>query len=82
MACSNCKQSWFWEKIGRCQRCINQLMVLSVSCWLIWLLFFKQEPRDIKSIALIMAGLAFSILLFLHLWMKFIVIPLRKNHGK
>ncbi|MDW2116943.1 DUF3624 family protein, partial [Vibrio sp. 1731] len=25
MACRSCQEHWFWKKIGRCQRCMDQL---------------------------------------------------------
>ncbi|WP_428772729.1 DUF3624 domain-containing protein [Vibrio sp.] len=79
MSCHYCKQNWFWSKIGRCRRCMDQLTVLSVLCWIIWWFNFRQTPGSIESIALIVAGFGFNFLLFLHLWMKFIVLPLRQR---
>ncbi|MBL4261547.1 DUF3624 domain-containing protein [Vibrio fluvialis] len=81
MACNDCRENWFWEKIGRCQRCIDQLTTLSVLCWVVWYFAFKDDPRSIQSIALIVAGFAFNALLFLHLWMKYVILPWRKRQG-
>ncbi|MGR5261045.1 DUF3624 domain-containing protein [Vibrio astriarenae] len=77
MSCQNCQQHWFWKKIGRCQRCMDQLTVLSVACWGLWWFFFRDVPKSIESITLMMAGFAFNVLLALHLLMKFIVLPMR-----
>ncbi|GAL14097.1 hypothetical protein JCM19233_5109 [Vibrio astriarenae] len=58
---------------------MDQLTVLSVVCWVIWWFFFRDAPKSIESIALIMAGFAFNVLLALHLLMKFIVLPMNKT---
>ncbi|EDL67536.1 conserved hypothetical protein [Vibrio campbellii HY01] len=63
MACRSCKEHWFWKKIGRCQRCMDQLTVLSVLCWIVWWFAFKDDPQSIESIALILP-IAFNGLLF------------------
>ncbi|EGQ9992680.1 DUF3624 domain-containing protein [Vibrio vulnificus] len=75
MSCNDCSQHWFWKKIGRCQRCLDQLTVLSVVCWIIWWFAFRDNPTSIESVALIVAGFAFNILLFLHLWMRYVILP-------
>ncbi|WP_282177912.1 DUF3624 domain-containing protein [Vibrio nereis] len=83
MTCHYCeKHHWFWEKIGRCQRCINQLTVLSVLCWLVWWFLCQDNPKTIESIALIFAAFAFNTLLALHLWMRYILLPWRQRIGK
>jgi len=82
MPCNNCQSSWFWKKIGRCQRCMDQLTVLSVGCWLVWWWLCRENPKTIESISLLIAGFAFNGLLFLHLWMKFVVLPWRKRQGR
>ncbi|MDR9825468.1 DUF3624 domain-containing protein [Vibrio sp. FNV 38] len=79
MSCQSCQQHWFWKKIGRCQRCMNQLMVLSVICWFTWWLGFHDEPKTIESITLLMAGVTFNGLLGLHLLMRFVVLPWRRK---
>ncbi|MDF4793305.1 DUF3624 family protein, partial [Vibrio parahaemolyticus] len=38
--------------------------------------------QSIESIALIFAGFAFNILLFLHLWMRFVILPWQRRRGK
>ncbi|WED22060.1 DUF3624 domain-containing protein [Vibrio sp. JC009] len=81
MSCKYCNDNWFWKKIGRCKRCMDQLTVLSVLCWVIWWFAFRDNPASVESIALIMSGFAFNGLLFLHLLYKFIVIPYKKKHG-
>ncbi|ERB62626.1 hypothetical protein N779_25285 [Vibrio coralliilyticus OCN008] len=54
---------------------MDQLTVLSVLCWIIWWFAFRYNPQSIESIALIIAGFAFNGLLFLHLWMRFVILP-------
>ncbi|EAP93509.1 hypothetical protein V12B01_00245 [Vibrio splendidus 12B01] len=58
---------------------MNQLMVLSILSWGAWWLFFKEDPKTINAIALMMAAFAFSGLLSLHGIMKFVVLPLRNK---
>ncbi|MGF1843569.1 DUF3624 domain-containing protein [Vibrio clamense] len=82
MACNDCRSAWFWKKIGRCQRCMDQLTVLSVLCWIVWWFGFKEAPTSIESVTLIMAGFAFNALLFLHLWMKYVIFPWRERKHK
>ena len=60
---------------------MDQLTVLSVGCWLVWWLGFRNDLKSVESIAFIFAGFSFNGLLFLHLWFKFVVIPYRKRHG-
>jgi len=80
MTCINCNKSEkIRNKLGRCQRCMNQLMVLSILSWGAWWLFFKEDPKTINAIALMMAAFAFSGLLSLHGIMKFVVLPLRNK---
>ncbi|MCZ8500095.1 DUF3624 domain-containing protein [Vibrio lentus] len=80
MTCVHCnKNEKIFNKLGRCQRCMNQLMVLSLVSWGTWWLFFREDPKTINAIALMMAALAFSSLLSLHWIMKFVVLPLRKK---
>ncbi|MFB9136465.1 DUF3624 domain-containing protein [Vibrio sp. AK197] len=80
MSCPYCQSDWFWKKLGRCQRCMDQLTVLSVVCWLVWWFAFRQEPTSIQSIALIVSGFAFNGLLFLHLGMRFVILPWQQRH--
>ncbi|MFA0070682.1 DUF3624 family protein [Vibrio breoganii] len=54
-------------------------MVLSILSWGVWWLFFKEAPKTINAIALMMAAFAFSGLLSLHWIMKFVVLPLRNK---
>ncbi|MEZ8544867.1 DUF3624 domain-containing protein [Vibrio splendidus] len=80
MTCIHCNKSEkIRNKLGRCQRCMNQLMVLSILSWGAWWLFFKEDPKTINAIALMMAAFAFSSLLSLHGIMKFVVLPLRNK---
>ncbi|EGU56636.1 hypothetical protein VINI7043_17329 [Vibrio nigripulchritudo ATCC 27043] len=82
MACQSCQEHWFWKKIGRCQRCLDQLAVLSVICWIIWWVAFRESPKSIESLSLIMAGFAFNFLLALHLWMRFVIFPWQERSKK
>ncbi|WP_081090533.1 DUF3624 domain-containing protein [Vibrio splendidus] len=80
MTCIHCNKSEkIRNKLGRCQRCMNQLMVLSILSWGAWWLFFREDPKTINAIALMMAAFAFSSLLSLHWIMKFVVLPLRNK---
>jgi hypothetical protein len=61
---------------------MDQLTVLSVGCWLVWWWLCSENPKTIESVSLLMAGFAFNGLLFLHLWMKFVILPWRKRQGR
>ncbi|MGO1296051.1 MAG: DUF3624 domain-containing protein [Vibrio sp.] len=82
MACNDCSENWFWKKLGRCKRCMDQLTSLSVVCWVVWFVWFRETPTSIGSIALLIAGFACNALLFLHLWMKFVILPFKKRNGE
>ncbi|MCK8087671.1 DUF3624 domain-containing protein [Vibrio sp. 1CM8B] len=78
MTCIHCNKSEkIRNKLGRCQRCMNKLMVLSILSWGVWWLFFREDPKTINAIALMMAAFAFTGLLSLHWVMKFVVLPLK-----
>ncbi len=60
-------------------RCVYQLIGLSLLSTVGWWLMFRDTPKSIESIALITAIVGFVSLLVLHLWMRWVVIPLRSN---
>lgn len=86
MSCHYCDhndhQHWFWAKIGRCQRCIKQLTALSILTWGGWWFIFQNTPKSVQSITMLMFACAFTGLLFLHFWMKWVVFPLRERSKK
>ncbi|WP_445946819.1 DUF3624 domain-containing protein [Shewanella sp.] len=76
MACGECQQSNFWEKLGRCTQCMWQLSVVSVLGWSAWRYFYRETPTQVESIALLFFCAAASILLLAHgikyVYLKFI----------
>lgn len=67
MACNQCSDSIFKQKIGRCKRCMLQLTILSLLTWPIWWYYFAATPKVVESIALLFFAISFSGLLVLHL---------------
>ncbi|MCL1100105.1 DUF3624 domain-containing protein [Shewanella saliphila] len=67
MACEQCFESIFRQKIGRCKRCMVQLTVLSLLAWPIWWHYFADQPKTVESIALLFFAISFTGLLCLHL---------------
>lgn len=67
MACDDCISTVLKQKLGRCKRCMLQLLVLSLICWPLWFWLYSDSPRVVESIALLMFSAAFSGLLLLHL---------------
>ncbi|MGI2171814.1 DUF3624 domain-containing protein [Shewanella sp. MF05960] len=67
MACNQCTDSIFKQKIGRCKRCMLQLTVLSLLTWPMWWYYFIDTPKTVESIALLFFAISFSGLLVLHL---------------
>jgi hypothetical protein len=67
MACGDCQQSIFWEKLGRCHQCMWQLTVFSVLGWSAWWYFYLASPKQVESIALLFFCVAASGLLLAHL---------------
>ncbi|UTT83701.1 DUF3624 domain-containing protein [Vibrio pelagius] len=83
MTCKHCNKSEkIRDKLGRCQRCMNQLMVLSLLSWGAWWLFFSDQPKSINAIALLMAASAFSGLLMIHWIMKWLILPRRSKRKR
>ncbi|MCS6097813.1 DUF3624 domain-containing protein [Shewanella baltica] len=78
MSCDDCKTEIFRQKIGRCKRCMWQLMALSVIGWPLWWWLYYDAPRDVNSIALLFFCSAFTGLLALHL----IVLAYRRLRGR
>ncbi|MDP5255769.1 MULTISPECIES: DUF3624 family protein [unclassified Vibrio] len=79
MSCSDCQQSLFWRKVGRCRQCILLLTVFSLllSAGLWWLTAQgagSAALRSVQGIALAMAWLASVGLLLLHLIMRWLII--------
>ncbi|WP_284191786.1 DUF3624 domain-containing protein [Vibrio zhanjiangensis] len=82
MPCQYCNEHWFWKKVGRCQRCMKQLICLSIFSWLAWWYAGASNPKSIESVTILVAGFGFHALLFLHLWMRFVVFPWRRKKIK
>lgn len=83
MSCGDCdhtdvKQNIFRQKIGRCQRCMWQLTLLSVISWPLWWWLYRDTPREVNSITLLFFCAAFTGLLALHL----IVLAYRRLSGR
>jgi hypothetical protein len=67
MACDDCQQSIFWEKLGRCKQCMWQLTLFSVLGWSAWGYLFSASPKQVESIALLFFCVSASGLLLAHL---------------
>ena len=66
MGCQACTSNIFWQKLGRCQRCIRQLSVLSPLGWIAWYLFYRQQPTTLEAITLFVAASCMTLLLLAH----------------
>ncbi|GGQ19159.1 DUF3624 domain-containing protein [Shewanella litoralis] len=66
MACQQCSDSVFKQKIGRCKRCMVQLTVLSLLIWPSWWYYFAATPKVVESIAVLFFAFSFTGLLGLH----------------
>ncbi len=69
MSCQRCRTDIFKQKLGRCTRCIKQLIFLAIGGWFTWLEFFQATPYRIEAIATLIISILFSSLLILHLFM-------------
>lgn len=77
MACDDCQESIFKQKIGRCKACMWQLTGLSLVGWPLWWWLYAEDMTSVESIAMVFFCCAFSGLLCVHL----IVLSYRKlNH--
>lgn len=66
MGCQACTGSEFWQKLGRCRRCIRQLSVLSPLGWISWFIFYRHSPTTIEAITLFVAASSMTLLLLAH----------------
>ncbi|WP_415719955.1 DUF3624 domain-containing protein [Photobacterium ganghwense] len=66
MACQPCRSSVFFQKLGRCRRCMVQLSVLAPLSWLAWWLLYRETPHTLNAITLLVAASGFSLLLLAH----------------
>jgi hypothetical protein len=82
MGCTDCRESRFRQKLGRCISCIRQLTLLSVIGWSLWFASYLDTPRSVESIALLFFCFAFSGLLLVHLWLRYLWRPLVRRLGK
>ncbi|WP_144208876.1 DUF3624 domain-containing protein [Shewanella donghaensis] len=77
MACNDCQESIFKQKIGRCKSCMMQLTVLSLVSWPLWWWLYAEDLYRVESIALVFFCCAFTGLLSVHL----LVLSYRKMMG-
>ncbi|MGF1699919.1 DUF3624 domain-containing protein [Photobacterium makurazakiensis] len=66
MNCHNCTSSRIKQKLGRCRRCMLQLLLLAPLTWTAWWYFYRTTPTTVESLTLLVAAGAFSFLLCLH----------------
>ncbi|WP_285164947.1 DUF3624 domain-containing protein [Shewanella goraebulensis] len=67
MACNDCQESLFKQKIGRCKSCMLQLTFLSLVGWPLWWWLYADDMSSVESIAMMFFCGAFSGLLCVHL---------------
>lgn len=82
MGCTDCRESRFRHKLGRCVSCMRQLTLLAVISWSLWLALFQDTPRQVESIALLFFCVAATGLLLLHLWLRYLWRPLMRRLGR
>ncbi|PSU33025.1 DUF3624 domain-containing protein [Photobacterium lutimaris] len=66
MRCQACTRSVFWQKLGRCQRCIHQLSVLSPLSWIVWAIFYRHQPTTLDAITALVVASSMTLLLLAH----------------
>ncbi|WP_087020246.1 DUF3624 domain-containing protein [Thaumasiovibrio subtropicus] len=69
MSCRFCDHLLIKEKLGRCHRCMKQLVVLAILSWSWWGWGYSATPFSVESIALLFFAGAFSLLLSAHMVM-------------
>ncbi|MBW8191046.1 DUF3624 domain-containing protein [Neiella marina] len=69
MPCDECISTVFKRKLGRCKRCMWQLLILSLVCWPLWFVYYSDTPKVVESVALLLFSCVFTLLLLLHLLM-------------
>ncbi|QSX36814.1 DUF3624 domain-containing protein [Shewanella sedimentimangrovi] len=67
MSCHNCDASIWRQKLGRCRRCMLMLAAMSMVAWPLWWWLFREQPKTVSAIALLLFAGACSGLLVLHL---------------
>ncbi|PSW19240.1 DUF3624 domain-containing protein [Photobacterium sanctipauli] len=64
--CRHCTSSRIKQKLGRCRRCVLQLLLLAPLSWLVWWYFYLATPTSVESLTLLFAASGFTALLALH----------------
>ncbi|MGR5064518.1 DUF3624 family protein [Photobacterium sp. DNB22_13_2] len=52
--------------MGRCQRCIYQLSILSPLGWIFWGVFYRHQPTTLEAITLCVTASCMTLLLLAH----------------
>ncbi|MGF1680975.1 DUF3624 domain-containing protein [Photobacterium minamisatsumaniensis] len=66
MSCHTCTSSRIKQKLGRCRRCVIQLLLFVPASWGAWWYFYRTTPTTVESLTLLCAAGIFSLLLCLH----------------
>ncbi|WP_180706043.1 DUF3624 domain-containing protein [Psychromonas sp. CD1] len=67
MSCKSCLENKFKEKLGRCRLCMISNLILLFSGALLWWFCFRQDAKQVASIALLFALLGCALLMFAHI---------------
>jgi hypothetical protein len=66
MACTNCDNNIWKQKLGRCRRCMWLNFILLVGSAIFSYLMWQTEPKAVKTIAMLFTLFASAVLMFLH----------------
>lgn len=66
MACTNCDNNIWKQKLGRCKRCmwLNFALLVVSACGAFFM--WESEPKSVETIALLFALFSSALLMLLH----------------
>jgi len=67
MACNNCEDNIWKQKLGRCKRCMWLNFILLVCSALASYFMLQAQPKSVQTIALLFTLFFSALLMFLHL---------------
>jgi uncharacterized protein YybS (DUF2232 family) len=67
MACSDCNNNIWKQKLGRCKRCMWLNFILLVGSAIFSYLMWQKDPKAVQTIAMLFAFFASAFLMIIHM---------------
>ncbi len=66
MACRDCDNNIWKQKLGRCKRCMWLNLLLLIGSALLSYFMLQQQPKSVQTIAILFTLFSSSLLMLLH----------------